>query len=188
MTDSILRRVQRVVSAGVGDALDAAERFSGPGLTREAIRRVEAEIAGMRRRQAAAEAGRSEAADQQRAYHKEAAGLTDDARFALDKGRPDLAERAIVRQLELEDSARSAAVSEASHAEEEERLASEITVLEARRAVLIAELNQAVARADGKVTAVPDIEAMRRADDVARRLAALRESPPAEIERAANRT
>ena len=184
MTESMLGRLQRVVSAGVGEALDAAERFTGLGLLRESIRRVEAEIAGSKRRQAAAAAGRAEAAEQQRAYRKEAAGLTDDARFALGKGRPDLAERAIARQIDLEDSVRRAAASEASHAAEEKRLAEEIAELEARHAALSAELSAAMVAKDAGGS-VPDITALRREEDIATRLAALQNAAPAKSRRAA---
>lgn len=180
MAETVFGRLQRVVSAGVGEALDAAERFTGLGLLRESIRRVEAEIAGSKRRQAAATAGRAEAAEQERGFRKEAGGLTDDARFAIGKDRPDLAKRAIARQLDLEESARRAALSEASHAAEEHRLADEIRLLEARRVTLAAELAEATARqelesAPGRRSADPDIETLRRDEDIARRLAALTE-------------
>lgn len=175
MVKTVLGRLQRVVSVGVGEALDAAERFSGLGLLRESIRKADADVADSKRRLTAAIARRTEAAEQQARYRKQAAGLTEDARFALDKKRPDLAERVIARQLDLEDEVRRIAASEARLVVEEERLAAEIREFEAVRAALTAELAAASVDVGG---AASPVTALRREEDIAARLAALKDSVP----------
>lgn len=102
MGESIFVRVQRVISASADSAVSTAERFSGSGLMREAIRQVERAADDVRDEQDKANARRRDAERQQRVLRERLDTLREQARFALSKGRDDLAEAAVASQIEHE--------------------------------------------------------------------------------------
>lgn len=102
MSESIFVRVQRIISAGADSAVSAAERASGSGLMREAIRQVERAVDEVRDEQDRANARRRDAERQQRLVRERIDTLKEQARFALSKGRDDLAEAAVATQIEQE--------------------------------------------------------------------------------------
>ena len=102
MAEPILKRMQRIVSAGLESATDAAERLNGSGMMRHAIREVDQAIDAVKGRLEAANACALQADWRRAAIRDQASALGRDARFAIDKGRDDLAQAAIERQLDLE--------------------------------------------------------------------------------------
>jgi phage shock protein A len=102
MPDSVFVRVERIVRTSADRALELAERASGVVLVREAARELEQAEQRLRDdRQAADRKGRR-GADAQKEIRAKLAELTDHARYALGKGREDLARAAVARQVELE--------------------------------------------------------------------------------------
>ena len=95
-------RVRRVVSASIETAVLAAENVSGGALLREAVRELERAEDAMRRDRDRLVARRDGAVIDQKARKAKAAEMADNARYALSKGREDLATQAIAHQLDLE--------------------------------------------------------------------------------------
>src|SRR3954468_14761138 len=124
MAESIFVRVQKVVSGGLDSAVASAEQLSGTSLMRQAIRDMEDAIAKARDGAEAARARRLQAEHQITGARHQLATLHEQARFALGKGRDDLAEAAIARQIEIEaqigrlDAARAEAATEERQLEE----------------------------------------------------------------------
>lgn len=195
---TFLSRARRVVSGGVDELLTAAERASGDALVREAIRDMDAAIDAAHEQRARAalitERAQRDAADlaEQRTAREE------DARYALAKDRRELAAQAIALQLDLE--AEVAALEQrATHAAaERDALDAALADLAERRAAMAAgavrggdvpafaidprilhqaaEAETAFARAIsrlGREARVPTLDALRREDEIAARLAAL---------------
>lgn len=141
MVESIFVRVQRVLSSNVAVVVDAAERASGTSLMRDAIRQVEkaedearAELQEARRR-------RTQADLQKALLQDRIATLEEQARFAMSKERPDLAEAAIARQIDHEAQVKQLARTEAEAAEEERRLVECLSQLKLRKAQMETELS-----------------------------------------------
>jgi phage shock protein A len=140
MSDSIFVRVQRVVSGGVGTAIDAAERYSGNSVMRQAIREMDSAIEKALAESEAARAKRLQAAHRLQEYRKQLATLKEQARFALGKDRLDLAEVAIARQLDIEGQISLATKAETDAAEAERRLEESAAELKLRRGQMYDEL------------------------------------------------
>jgi phage shock protein A len=140
MSDSIFVRVQRVVSGGVGSAIDAAERLSGTAVMRQAIRDMDSAIEKARAESEGARAKRLQAAHRLQECRKQLATLKDQARFALGKDRVDLAEVAIARQLDVETQIAALAKAEAEAGAAERRLDESAAELKLRRGQMYDEL------------------------------------------------
>ena len=95
MAEPILKRVQRIVSAGLESAADAAERLNGSGMMRHAIREIDQAMDQVAKRLDSAKACATQADWRRAAIRDQVDALGRDARFALDKGRDDLAEAAV---------------------------------------------------------------------------------------------
>ena len=95
-------RVRRVASASIETAVSAAENVSGGALLREAVRELERAGEAMRRDRDRLVARRDGAIGDQKARKAKAAEMADNARYALSKGREDLATQAIAHQIDLE--------------------------------------------------------------------------------------
>ncbi len=169
MADSIFVRVQRVVSGGVGSALDTAERLGSASVMRQAIREMDNAIDKARSDGEAARARRLQADHQLELCRKQLATLKEQARFALGKDRVDLAEAAIARQLEVEAQIASLAKAQAEAAAEEGRLAESVGDLRLRRDQMFEELRafeaaQRAATIEGDAPGSADSRARRRAE------------------------
>lgn len=140
MSDSIFVRVQRVMSGGVGSAIDAAERLSGTSVMRQAIREMDSAIEKARAEGEGARAKRLQAAHRLQECRKQLATLKEQARFALGKERLDLAEAAIARQLDVETQIASLTKTEAEAATAERRLEESAAELKLRRGQMYDEL------------------------------------------------
>lgn len=169
MPDSIFVRVQRVMSGGVGSAIDAAERLSGTSVMRQAIREMDSAIEKARAEGEGARAKRLQAAHRLEESRKQLATLKEQARFALGKDRLDLAEAAIARQLDVETQIASLTKAEAEAAAAERRFEESAAELKLRRGQMYDELRsfEAAQRAGSSGeggTASPDRELQRRAE------------------------
>lgn len=133
MAETIFSRLQRLFSATVEDTVDRMEKSGGDAVMREAIREVDRAIDEVKAQQEAAVARRLQAVRQQKMLKERVEGLNDKARFALKEGRDDLAEAAIVRQMDFEAETRKLDPVQAAAKEEEGRLADSLTALNTRK-------------------------------------------------------
>ncbi|MBO9670023.1 MAG: PspA/IM30 family protein [Sphingobium sp.] len=102
MTESVFQRVKRTVVAHVETAVDALERANGPALMREAIRQIERAIGELAADHDRA-LGRAVQAEMRSGdLTKELVTLSENARFAMEKKREDLARAALSRQVDIE--------------------------------------------------------------------------------------
>jgi phage shock protein A len=169
MTESIFVRVQRVVSGGVDSAVDLAETLSGTSLMRQAVRDMHAAMARTRDEADAALTRRLQAEHQLDGHRKQLATLQEQARFALSKGRDDLAEAAVARQIDVEDQiGRIAKVASDSKAEEA-RLQESLAALRLRTSEMEEQLAlfqeaQAAARSAGDAPGRANVRAERMAE------------------------
>jgi phage shock protein A len=102
MPDSVFVRVERIVRTSADRALELAERASGVVLVREAARELEQAEERLRSDRQTAQRKGERAAQAQKDIRAKLIELTDHARYALGKGREDLARAAVARQVELE--------------------------------------------------------------------------------------
>ncbi|MBQ0772039.1 MAG: PspA/IM30 family protein [Sphingomonadales bacterium] len=102
MAEPFYMRAKRVVSAGIESALDQAERASGTSLMREAIREVDRAMDKVRREQEDATDRQNQAVGQQKLSAQRAEEWGGKVLFTLEKGREDLAEAAIMQQMDFE--------------------------------------------------------------------------------------
>ena len=169
MSDSIFVRVQRVVSGGVGSALDAAERLSGTSVMRQAIREMDAAIEKAHSERETARARRLQAEHHLQACRKQLATLKEQARFALGKQRLDLAEAAVGRQIDVEAQIASLTKAEGEARADERRLGESVDTLKLRRGQMYDELRafesaQRAAASDCEAPGSPDAQVQRRAE------------------------
>lgn len=142
MGEPLFVRMKRVISANVEGAMGKAESASASSLMRHAIREVETMIGRARADQQAARTRAEQAADEQKIVRAQIQELGAQARFAVEKGRADLAEAALSRQIDLEaqvarlDRIRADSATEVADLEEDvERLAVRKTEMERDYAV-----------------------------------------------------
>lgn len=140
MVDSIFVRVQRVLSSNVNVVVDAAERASGTSLMRDAIRQIERAEDEARAELHEARCRRTQAGLQKALLRDRIAALGEQARFALSKDRPDLAEAAIARQLDHEAQVKQLDKGEAEAGENERRLEECLAELKLRKAQMEKEM------------------------------------------------
>ena len=152
MGEPIYLRVRRVLSASAEEAVDALERASGASLLREALRQVEGALDEVRAEHEAQAARAAHARQQQQALRAQIADLDEKARFALGKGRDDLAEAAVSSQLDLEARIERLDIVQADAAEQVVRLDECLAALAARKAEMQKQLRQfETARRDEQV-------------------------------------
>ncbi|HEX8364390.1 MAG TPA: PspA/IM30 family protein [Allosphingosinicella sp.] len=132
--ESIFVRVQRVLSANIEVGMGAVERASSDSLMRQAIREVERAEDEARSALHEARRRRTQAELTKALLQDRIATLNEQARFALSKERPDLAETAVARQLEHEAQVKQLDKAEAETIDEEERLSECISALKLRKA------------------------------------------------------
>ncbi|HEY0312400.1 MAG TPA: PspA/IM30 family protein [Allosphingosinicella sp.] len=169
MGDSIFVRVQKVVTGGLDSAVGAAEQLSGTSLMRQAIRDMEDAIAKARTQAEAARETRLQAEHRIAGGREQLATLKEQARFALSKGREDLAEAAIARQIEIEAQVARLGKAQQEAAEEERRLEESRTALNLRKGQMEEELAafQSARRAaafDDAAPGRPEARVERRAE------------------------
>jgi phage shock protein A len=216
MAESIFVRIQAVLAAGADTTVSFAERASGTSLMREAIRQVARAEEDARECLETVKARGHHARRRQQTLREQVTVLEEQARYAVSKDRPDLAEAAIARQIDCEAQAKQALTAESDAVDEAARLEDSLTALKARKLQMQKELaafeatqrdasaseprfrrdpiERKVSRAEalferamaangggdlglvpaGDAAKLAEVEAMRRADAIAERLAALR--------------
>lgn len=140
MSESIFVRVQRVIATGAHGGLDAVERMSGASLMRQALREVDRAAEDLRTEAEVAKASKARAAAQQQQIRERLATLDEQARFTLSKGREDLAEAVVARQIELEEQARQLQAAEVQAEKDIARFAEALEAVGARRSQMQKEL------------------------------------------------
>jgi phage shock protein A len=140
MAESIFVRIQNVLAAAADTTVSFAERASGTSLMREAIRQVARAEDEARERIEGANTKRLHAQRRQQTLREQMETSTDQARYALGKERPDLAEAAIARQIDCEAQAAQAVTGEQEAIEEAARLEESVTALRARKLAMQKEL------------------------------------------------
>jgi len=137
---SIFMRMSGAVLSQIEVGLGSAEHASRWGLSRRSIREMEASIEDVRSQRFAAESSRDRAATERAAQLISASTWGDNAAYAIQKERPDLAEQAIARQIDCERQAQEAAELEEQSSTEVARLAALIEELTTERQRMAAEL------------------------------------------------
>ena len=140
MAESIFVRVQRVISGGAHSGLDAVERASSASLMRQALREVDRAADDLRTEAEVARSRKAQAAAQQQQIKERLATLDEQARFTLEKGREDLAQAVVARQIELEEQARQLKAAEAEAGKDIARYEEALAAVKARRAQMEKEL------------------------------------------------
>lgn len=133
MTETIYARVKRILTAKVEDGVEAMERNGGASIMREAVREIDRAIDDVRTSHVAATSQRLQAVRQQDMAKEHLAKLTEKAKFALEAGRDDLAEAAIVRQIDFERQLPALMVSEQDAITKEAELDEFILALTSRK-------------------------------------------------------
>ena len=133
MPESLLKRIQRVLSARAEDTASALECADGRRVMREAIREVDWVIDDVRAEQDAAITVRLQAMRRQRLFRGQIAALDGKARFAIESHREDLAEVAISQRLELEAQADHLETVIGLSASEADRLTAGVAALKIRK-------------------------------------------------------
>lgn len=140
MAEPFYMRAKRVVSAGIESALDHAERASGTSLMREAIREVDRAMEKVRGEHDEAVDRQSQAVGQQKLSAQRAEEWLSKVQFTLEKGRDDLAEAALMQQMEFEAKVKHFKNLETSAKTDASRLDSLLEDLAARKSVMEDEL------------------------------------------------
>lgn len=154
VSEPIFLRVRRVITAGAEVGVDALERVTGASLLRQALRQVDRACGEARAEHEAASARSAQAGHRQGKIRERIADLDDKARFAIGKGRGDLAEAALSSQLDLEAELARLDLVQAEAADHAARLDACIADLAARKTQLERELAAfETARRDGKAGA-----------------------------------
>ena len=166
MGQSVFVRVKRVVTGGIETAVDTVERVSAAGVMRQAVRDMEAAIRRTRNERDVAQARRVRADHQVQACRTELATLKEQARFAVEKEREDLAAAAVGRQIDIEARVAELLREQAEAAAEEARLEQTHNTLKLRRDQMAEEVRtfEAAQRAAESETAAPAARAERWAE------------------------
>lgn len=142
MAEVFYMRAKRVVSVGIEETLDKVERASGTSLMRQAIREVDHAIDKVQREIDDATDRKVQAASQQQSMLKNAKLWGEKAAFTIAKGRDDLAEGALSRQMDLEAQSKRFEDIRVSSKKEADRLRESLTALKARRDEMNQELGE----------------------------------------------
>lgn len=140
MAESIFVRVQRVISGGAHSGLEAVERASSGSLMRQALREVDRAADDLRTECEVAKARKAQAAAQQQQIKDRLATLDEQARFTLEKGREDLAQAVVARQIELEEQAGQLKAAEAQAVKDIARYKEALAAVKVRRTQMEKEL------------------------------------------------
>lgn len=136
MSESVLRRVKRIVSGTVEDSVDALERGGGVTVMRESIREIDRAADDTRKAYDRAVTKRLQAVRLQRLATEKAAMLGEKARFAVAEKREDLAEAALSRQLDFEAEIERLKAEQEDARQAEQRLEAELKVFDDKKAAL----------------------------------------------------
>lgn len=153
MSEGLMSRVKRLVVASVNDIVDTLENAAPETVMREAIREIERAVDDVRAALGRTIANRHHASKRMMdtsARHEE---LSEQARFAVEQNRDDLAEAAIARLLDMEAQIPVLEAALKDIASEQAELENYVTALLARKREMEAEL---AAYLETQQTAVSD--------------------------------
>ena len=167
--DPFATRVKRVVTASIETAVSAAENVSGNALLREAVRELERAGEAMRRDRDRLIAARDQAAADQKARKAKAAEMADNARYAIAKGRDDLARQAVAHQMDLEADAERLAAAQGDRTLEIAALDDALAELAARRAKMARDVAEATAAKNAGSGSAAKPRAQSKVDDAVAR-------------------
>lgn len=102
MSENLAARVRRVIAGSVNDLVDAIESANADGVMREAIRETERALDDVRSELGQAMARRHQTARHIEKLREKISEFGNKASMAVTQGRDDLAEAAILRQIDLE--------------------------------------------------------------------------------------
>jgi phage shock protein A len=156
MTETLVVRVKRIVSANLSDVVDRMEKSQAEIVMKEAVREVDRAISDIRMEQGKALQRAKQATNQIESYQAKLADLSEKLDFAVTQGRDDLAKAAISRQVDFEVQIKvlTEAASEADA--EQTKLTEYVVALDARKRDMESELKViAQAKADAEA-AMPD--------------------------------
>lgn len=141
MTESVFKRVKRIVSAKVEDSIDAMERSGGTAVMREAIRETDRAIEEVKRERDEVTVRRLQAVRQQKMFKDRLEALTEKAEYALSEDREDLARAALSRQVDFEAQIANLGKTESLASEQEREWEEALAELEVRKARMEEELS-----------------------------------------------
>jgi phage shock protein A len=141
MSESIARRVGRLVSGGFNAIVDAVENAAPETVMDQAIREVEDAIADVRVELGKVMANKHLASSRLMEENRKHEEMAENIRLAVDQGRDDLAETAIAQQMDIEAQipVLESAISDAGVQERE--LEGYVRALQAKRREMEAELD-----------------------------------------------
>jgi phage shock protein A len=168
MSESIVIRVKRIVTANVFDVVERMEKSQAEIVMKEAVREVEIAISDIRTEQGKAKLRHVQASKQHEAHQKKVAELAEKMDFAIEQGRDDLAKAAIARQMDLEAQMKVLTEAVVEAEAEEAKLADYVVALQARKRDMEDQLKVIVAAKADVAATMPgaDVNApMARADN-----------------------
>lgn len=142
MSESIARRVGRLVSGGFNALVDAVENAAPETVMEQALRELDDAIADVRAELGRIVANKHLASNRLMEENRKHDEIAEQIRVAVSEGRDDLAETAIARQMDIEAQipVLEAAISDAGAQERE--LEGYVRALQARRREMEAELDR----------------------------------------------
>ncbi len=140
MAESLIKRINRIISGRVEDIVDDMEKAGGTRVMREAVRELDRVVDDVKAERDEMTARRLQAVRQQRMYAERLEVIEEKARFAMEQGREDLAEAALLRQMDFESQKEKLIITENDCAEKERELEESLASLEMRKAHLEEEL------------------------------------------------
>jgi phage shock protein A len=166
MTETLVVRVKRIVSANISDVVDRLEKSQAEIVMKEAVREVDRAISDIRTEQGKALQRSKQASNQIESYTAKLADLNVKLDFAVSQNRDDLAKAAISRQVDFEAQVKVLTEAAADAEAEQLKLADYVVALDARKRDMESELKViAQAKAEAEA-AMPDV--MKKDGPIAR--------------------
>jgi phage shock protein A len=157
VTETLVVRVKRIVSANLSDVVDRMEKSQAEIVMKEAVREVDRAIADIRAAQGQALQRAAQAKNQMQAYDAKLVDLSEKLDFAVTQGRDDLAKAAIGRQVDFEAQIKVLTEAAADAEAEQAKLADYVVALDARKRDMESDL-KIIAQAKAETeSAMPDV-------------------------------
>jgi phage shock protein A len=168
MTETLIVRVRRLVSANINDVVDRMEKSQAELVMKEAVREMDRAIQDIRNEQGQGLLRSTQADRQIGDYRRKLDDLLTKLQVAIQEDRDDLAKAAIARQMDYEAQIKVLVEAKGQSDEEQAKLAEFAVALQARKRDMESEL-KAIAEAKAVVeAAMPDVAkpdgALNRAD------------------------
>jgi phage shock protein A len=168
MTESMLTRVKRIVSANFNEAIDQMEKSQAEIVMKEAIREIDRAVSDIRSEQGKSMAKARQAENQIGMTKKKIEELRGKIELALGEGREDLAKAAIARQIDFESQIPVLGAVISDDSAEQVKFAEYVAALSGRKREMEASLKSfAQARASAQENgagADGNVHVMKRAD------------------------